>query len=55
MSPVVASKKKNKGIAHYNLYSNLKATKTKPKFEVGDTFRISKYKQKTFNKRYTQN
>ena len=55
MSPVKASKKKNKGIIYYNLYSNLKATKTKPKFKVGDTVRISKYKQKTFDKRYTPN
>ena len=29
MSPVEASKKKNEGIVYYNLYSNLKATKTK--------------------------
>ena len=36
MSPVEASKKKNEGIVYYNLYSNLKATKTKPKFIVGD-------------------
>ena len=45
MSPVEASKKKNEGIVYYNLYSNLKATKTKPKFKVGDTVRISKYVQ----------
>ena len=50
MSPVEASKKKNEGIVYYNLYSNLKATKTKPKFKVGDTVRISKYKRKTFDK-----
>ena len=55
MSPVEASKKKNEGIVHYNLYGNLKATKTKPKFKVGDTVRISKYKQKTFDKGYTFN
>ena len=43
------------GIVYYNLYSNLKATKTKPKFKVGDRIRISKYKQKTFDKGYTPN
>ena len=51
MSPVEASKK----IVYYNLYSNLKATKTKPKFKVGDTVRISKYKRKTFDKGYALN
>ena len=55
MSPVEASKKKNEGIVYYNLYSNLKATKTKPKFKVGDIVRISKYKRKTFDKEYTSN
>ena len=44
MSPVGANKKKNKGIVNYNLYSNLKATKTKLKFKVGDRVKISKYK-----------
>ena len=55
MFPVGASKKKNEGIVYYNLYSNLKATKTKTKFKVGDTVRISKYKRKTFDERYTPN
>ena len=55
MTPVEASKKKNEGIVYYNLYSNLKATKTKPKFKVGDRVRISKYKRKTFDKGYTPN
>ena len=55
MSPVEASKKKNKGIVYYNLYSNVKATKTKPKFKVEDRVRISKYKRKTFDKEYTPN
>ena len=55
MSPVEASKKKNKGIVYYNLYGNLKATKTKAKFKVGDTVRISKYKRKTFDKGYFPN
>ena len=50
MSPVEPSKKKNKGIVYYNLYSNLKATFTKPKFKVEDTVKISKYKRKTFDK-----
>ena len=34
---------------------HLKATRTKPKFKVGDTVRISKYKRKTFDKGYTPN
>ena len=55
MSPVEASKKKNKGMVYYNLYSNLKATNTKSKFKVGDRVRISKYKRKTFDKGYTPN
>ena len=55
MSPVESSKKKDEGIVYYNLYSNLEATKTKPKFKVGDGVRISKYKRKTFGKGYTPN
>ena len=51
MSPVEASKKKNKDIVYYNLYSNVKATKTQQKFKV----KISKYKRKTFDKGYTPN
>ena len=39
---VEASKKKNEGIVYYNLYSNLKATKTKLKFKVGITVKIFK-------------
>ena len=46
MFPVDTSKKKNKGIVHYNLYGNLKATKTKPQLKVGDTVTISKYMKK---------
>ena len=55
MSPVEASKKKNQGIVYYNLYGNRKLTKKQPKFEVGDTVRISKYKRKIFDKGYTAN
>ena len=55
MSPVEASKKENEGIVYYNLYSNFKAIKTKPKFKVGDSVRISKYIRKTFSKGYTPN
>ena len=44
--------KKNEGIVYYN---NLKAIKTKPKFKVGDTTRIFKYKRETFDKGYTPN
>ena len=55
LSPVEANKKKNEGIVYYNLYSNLKAIKTKPKFKVGDTVRISIHKRKTCDKGYTPN
>ena len=55
MTPVEASKLKNQGIVYYNLYSDLKPLNTKPKFKVGDTVRISKYKRKTFDKSYTPN
>ena len=55
MSPIETSKKKNESIVYYNFYSNLKATKTKPKFKGGDRVRISKYKRKTFDKGYTPN
>ena len=52
---VEASKKKNEGIVYYNLYSNLKETKTKLKFKVRITVRIFKYKRKTFDKEYISN
>ena len=55
MTPVEASKKKNQGLVYYNLYGNIKSIKTKAKFKVGDTVRISKYKRKLFDKGYTPN
>ena len=55
MSPIDASKKKNEGIVYYNLFGLIKPIATKPKFEVGDKVRISKYKRKLFDKGYTPN
>ena len=55
MSPIDASKKKNEGIVYYNLFGHIKPIATKPKFEVGDKVRISKYKRKLFDKGYTPN
>ena len=37
------------------MYRDMEATLTKPKFKVGDEVRISKYKNKTFEKGYTPN
>ena len=45
MTPVEASKKKNEGDVYLNLYGKMKRTLTKPKFQVGDKVRISKYKR----------
>ena len=45
MTPVEASKKKNESVVYRNLYGKLIYSKQKaPKFAVGDTIRISKYK-----------
>ena len=55
MTPTEASKKKNKGIVYLNLHGNLKQLSSKPKFEVGDKVRISKYKRKVFDRGYTPN
>ncbi|XP_022777518.1 uncharacterized protein LOC111318936 [Stylophora pistillata] len=55
MTPVEASKKKNEDDIYFNLYGELRASKAKPKFAVGDRVRISKYKRKVFDKGFTPN
>ena len=56
MTPVEASKKKNEKTVWLNLYGESIFLKPeKPKFEIGDHVRISKYKRKVFDKGYTPN
>ena len=55
MTPTEASKKKNEGTVYFNLHGNLKELSSKPKFQVGDKVRISKYKRKVFDRGYTSN
>ena len=55
MTPKQASMKKNEGKVYLNLYGDMKISKRKPKFKVGDKVRISKYKRKIFDKGYTPN
>ena len=56
MTPVEASKKKNKSKVWSNLYSDLIYLKPhSSKFAIGDHVRISKYKRKVFDKGYTPN
>ena len=55
MTPKEASKKSNEGTVYFNLYGDMKTSKQKPKFKVGDKVRISKYKRKVFDKGYTPN
>ena len=55
MTPIEASKKMNEGIVYFNLYGDMEISKQKPKFEIGDKVRISKYKRKVFDKGYTPN
>ncbi|PFX15633.1 putative uncharacterized transposon-derived protein F54H12.3 [Stylophora pistillata] len=55
MTPVEASKKKNEDDVYLNLYGELRASKAKPKFAVGDRVRISKYNRKVFDKGFTPN
>ena len=56
MSPIAASDIKNKHQVFANLYSDeiYKQVK-KPKFQIGDKVRISKYKRKLFDKGFTPN
>ena len=55
MTPVEASKKKNKSAVYFNLYSDVEQLSSKPKFKIADKVRISKYKRKVFDKGYTPN
>ena len=55
MTPVEASKNKNQGTVYFNLYGNMKSLLDKPKFNIGDKVRISKYKRNMFDKGYTPN
>ena len=55
MTPVQASKKENESTMYYNLYGDIKQLSSKPKFEVGDKVRISKYNRKVFDKGYAPN
>ena len=43
MTPVQASEKENQGIVYYKLFAKIKPIKTKAKFKVDDTVRLSKY------------
>jgi len=55
LTPVEARQPQNYGSAYFNLYGSLKITSKTDKFNIGDAVRISKYKRKTFDKRYTPN
>ena len=55
MTPIEASKKINEGTVYFNLYGDMKPLSAKPKFNVGDKVRISKYKRNVFDKGYTPN
>ena len=48
-----ASKKKNESTVYFNLYGDTEQLSSKPRFKVGDKVRISRYKRKIFDKRYT--
>tara|TARA_Y100001956_G_scaffold46976_1_gene45610 strand:+ start:327 stop:1214 length:888 start_codon:yes stop_codon:yes gene_type:complete len=54
MTPNQASKQPNKGAVYFNLYGDLKVSKSKPKFKIGDRVRLSKIKRH-FEKGYTPN
>ena len=55
MTLVEASKKKNESTIYFNLYGNMEQLSSKPKFNVGDRVKITKYKRKIFDKGYTPN
>ena len=56
MTPVETSKKKNEKKVRSSLYGDLIYLKPKkPKFNIGDKVRISKYKRQVFDKGYTPN
>ena len=50
MTPVEASKKKNESTVYFNLYGNMEQLSSKPRFNIGDKVKISKYKRKVFDK-----
>ena len=53
MTPIEASKENNEGTVYFNLYGDMEQVTSKPKFEIGDKIRISKYKRKGYDKGYT--
>ena len=56
MAPVDASKIKNSKRVFANLYSGeIYRQVEKPKFQIGDRVRISKFKRKLFDKGFTPN
>eukprot|EP00794_Sanderia_malayensis_P002551 gene2551-2947_t len=55
MTSIEASKENNEGTVYFNLYGDMEQVTSKPKFEIGDKIRISKYKQSVFDKGYTPN
>ena len=56
MTPVEASKTKNRDKVWYNLYNDLIYLQPgKPKFAIGDNVRVSKNKRPVFDKGYTPN
>ena len=55
MPHIEASKKKNESTLYFNLHGDMEQLSSKPKFQVGDKVRISKYKRKVFDKGYTPN
>ena len=56
MAPVDASKIKNSKRVFANLYSDeIYKQVEKPKFQIGDRVRISKFKRKLFDKGFTPN
>ena len=55
MTPAEVTNKKNQAAVYFNLYGNLKPLATKPKYNIGNKVRISKYKRAVFDKGYTPN
>ena len=56
MTPTEASKKENEKQVFANLYEDeIYLKPKKPKFSIGDTVRISKYKRRVFDNGYTPN
>ena len=55
LTPEEASRKENEDKVYLNLYGEEISQTAKPKYKVGDKVRISKYRQKVFDKGYTPN